>query len=170
MKQKHLFALLDQSYVTISVEFDRTARTEKRDMVRPNEERLAERHQRYTYKAPKDAGIAVDDAVVVESPSNGLCIVRVVEVHQTPQIDLDAPFEYKWIVQKVDRTGYDERVARERKFADMMLEVERTRQREQLMNDMRANLPEGSEARKLFDSATALTIDGVKSEGTGNEG
>lgn len=161
MKQRHLFSLLDDSYITIKVRFLKSqgpnepeAPAPARPRLRQNEELVSE--QLYTYKALKVTGVKVGDSVVVDSPSKGLCVVPVVEVHDTPQIDLDAPFEYKWIVQKVDRAEYDSLVDKERQFGQMMLEVERTRQREALLVDLRAHLPEGSQARKLFDNATQL--------------
>jgi hypothetical protein len=171
VKQKHLYSLLDSSYTTVLVVFGAAVRLEAPGSPvqeepllagaapRRNSEILRDRDYRdrtYIYKVPKDAGVKVDDAVVVDSPSNGLTIARVVEVHSAPQIDLDAPFEYKWIVQKIDRTDYDQRIAREREFADKMLEVERVKQRESVLQDMREHLPENSEARRLFDSATQL--------------
>lgn len=164
MQNKHLYTLLDTTYTTIKVVFGKVAHTKPRQGMEINlssgEFRVGEldakQPQSWTYKVRKDSGIKVDDAVIVESPQNGLQIVRVVEVHDTPQIDLDAPFEYKWIIQRVDRTEHDEQVAKERQFNDTMLEVERTRIREETLNNMRQHLPEGSEARKLFDQAQAL--------------
>lgn len=156
MQNKHLYTLLDTTYTTIKVVFGKVARTKPSSQRDPMEELDRKDPQSFTYKIRKDSGVKVDDAVIVESPQNGLQIVRVVEVHDTPQIDLDAPFEYKWIIQRVDRTEHDEQVAKERQFNDTMLEVERTRIREETLNNMRQHLPEGSEARKLFDQAQAL--------------
>lgn len=158
MQNKHLYTLLDSTYTTIKVVFGKVARSKPPLKMERGEIALNETSEQsaFTYKVRKDSGIKVDDAVIVESPQNGLQIVRVVEVHDTPQIDLDAPFEYKWIIQRVDRTEHDEQVAKERQFNDTMLEVERTRIREETLNNMRQHLPEGSEARKLFDQAQAL--------------
>ena len=141
MKHKHLLALLQSDYTTIEVTFDQNGK-------------------RYTYKTRLSEGIQEGDAVVVDSPSQGLVVVQVVAVHKVPKIDIDAPFTYKWIVQRVDRSSYDRTLEQEAKFADMMFEVERVRQRELLLQQFKENLPEGSAARSLFDSATSLLVEG----------
>jgi hypothetical protein len=160
VQNKHLYTLLDTTFTTIAVAFKQRASTTKPPLKMEKGELSIndafEPAQTFIYKVRKDEGIKVDDAVVVESPQNGLMIVRVVAVHDAPQIDLDAPFEYKWIIQKIDRTAHDEQVDKERRFNDMMLEVERTRQREATLGNMREHLPEGSEARRLFDQAQTL--------------
>lgn len=175
MKQKHLFSLLDTSFTTVRVVFKNNDRDVEADdgsysvqtdrFQRPvlNSVKLSKgRGQRsYIYKAPKDMGVELDDVVIVGTPSNGLVTALVVQVDEVAQIDVDADFEYKWVVQKVDRTDYDARVERERKFGEMMLEVERVNRREKLLGDMRANLPDGSQARLLFDRATSM-VGGVE--------
>ena len=176
MKQRHLYALLDTSYTTIKVVFNEIhapAPVTKRDRQVPwsADEPKTYPGQAYTYKVPKDAGVAVDDFVVVDTKSRGLTLARVVEAHESPQIDIDAPFDYKWIVQKVDRDGYQRRVQAERVFADTMLDIERVRQRESMIRGMTENLPEGSEARRLFDQTIAQlaapVVEGTASQGPG---
>lgn len=160
MKQKHLFALLDRTFTTIRVAFQKDALESERlagsVKVRFNDDMLDEPKVRgYIYKAPLSDGIQAGDHVVV-STHKGFAVAKVLEVHNLPQIDVDADFDYKWIVQKVDTTAFDARVNRETDFGQMMLEVERTRQREALVDDMRRHLPEGSEALALFERATML--------------
>lgn len=104
---------------------------------------------------PKEWALKVDDHVVIDSP-RGLAVARVVSIDASAQIDVDADFDYRWAVQRVDTSAYDARVAKEQSFSGMMLDVERTRQREALLEDMRKHLPEGSAARALFEDATKL--------------
>lgn len=160
MKQKHLFALLDTSFTTIRVAFAKDFLKAEADAEsvrkRFGSEDFAPQVRTYIYKAAIADNLKEGDHVVVETASAGLTVDKVMEVHTAPQIDVDADFDYKWIVQKVDRTEYDARVKRESDFAQMMLEVERTRQREALVEDMRKNLPEGSRALSLFENATKL--------------
>lgn len=59
--------------------------------------------KRYTYKT--DIPLEVGDQVVVEV-RHELKIVRVVHVDETPRLDANAPWEYRWIVSKVDYEGY----------------------------------------------------------------
>ena len=88
MKQSAMLALL-QECGTIGCVYDRTS-------------------QEYTYKVTHDQLRqlhAIEDAddryVVVQTPSK-LKIVKAISLHDVSQIDLDAPYEYKWIVQVVD--------------------------------------------------------------------
>lgn len=93
----HLITLLQKGYTTVEVAFDK------------------ERQRRvYTYKASLTMGLQPADLAVVESPS-GFEVVTVVRVHGEPQINVKAPYKFKWVVSKVDRTAYDEQMAREKK-------------------------------------------------------
>jgi uncharacterized protein YbbC (DUF1343 family) len=60
----------------------------------------------YTYKTLLD--INVDDYAVVDTPSNGMQVVKVVDVLQPMEVDFDVKFSYKWLVQKVDTAAYEE--------------------------------------------------------------
>lgn len=62
--------------------------------------------QTYTYKAP--ANVNVGDTVVVDTPANGFTFAIVDEILELSKINLDAKFEYKWIIQVVDTTSYKE--------------------------------------------------------------
>ena len=164
MKQKHLFSLLDTTCTTIRVVFPKDEREQdwnnRKVQDRFGDESLKLPPKTYVYKASKAAGLVVGDYVVVET-ERGMAVVRVAEVHGSAQIDVDADFDYKWIVQKVDRSEYDAQSGKEAAFSMMMLEVERTRQREVLLDDMRKHLPDGSEARRLFEQATTLALGSV---------
>ena len=151
MNQKHLLALLQSGYTTIEVVFNDSMQ-DRLGSGRTNT-------KAYTYKARLDDDIEVGDHVVVDSPSKGLTVVEVTAVHKTAKIDLDAPFTYKWIVQKVDRTRYDETKAKEDEFLETMMEVERVHERELLLAKFKDHLPEGSEARKLFENATQKVLE-----------
>ena len=132
MKQHHILALLQNGYTTIQVQFELGGRL-------------------YTYKAR--GTIAVGDIVVVDTPSRGLSTAQVVVVHPSPRIDIDSNIQYKWIVQVVDRTEYDRVAAQEQQFLDTMIEIEKVRQRDALMQSFKEHLPEGSAARAMFDAA-----------------
>lgn len=152
MKHRHLLALLQEGYTTIEVVFT--------DDASVKDGRASMALKRYTYKARLADNVQVGNRVVVDSPSNGLTVVTVVAVHSTPKIDLDVSWTYKWIVQKIDTAAYEETLRKEEHFAEVMLEVERARQRALLVEQFRTNLPENSEARKLFDNATRELLDG----------
>lgn len=101
----------------------------------------------------------------MDSPSKGLVVVEVVGTDKAPRIDLDADFTYKWIVQKVELKAYEEQLEREAKAMDALQEVERQRQRDILLQEFQLRLPEGTDARKLFDQ-TVQQLKGDESNGS----
>lgn len=167
MKNKHMYALLDDSYTTIHVSFsevhipnDKTTDwTVDQGLLRApmhlQQIGRGQREQTYCYKVPKAWNVQAGDVVVVDSPKVGLKLANVVIVDASPQIDVDASFDYKWAVAKIDLNEYSNLINKEARFADTMLQVERTKQRESLVSSFMDSLPEGSEARKLFEATTA---------------
>ena len=132
INHNHILSLMQTGFITIGVRF-------------------LGGDKEYTYKALESEGVQVGDEVIIDSPREGMKIVMVTRVDSKPQIDLSSPFPYKWIVQKVCRARYDDLLRQEQEFKDALVEVERVRQREVLMKSFHEYLPEGSEARKLFD-------------------
>lgn len=110
----------------------------------------------YTYKAMIDECIIDGDAVVVNSPSKGLTVVTVTEVHATPQIDINSNFVYQWIVQKVDTTKYKKRKELEDRLAESLLQMERQKQREALAAEVRAAI--GEDTMKQILSWTEASL------------
>lgn len=119
----HLITLLQEGYTTCRVSFPEKG-TYSRD-----EEKT------YTYKIPKDAGIAVGDRVVVYGGKE-LKVARVTEVHDEPQIDFKAPYALKWVVQRVDLTQYEEHAVREAAALDHLTRVQRKKEQEQLLKEL----------------------------------
>lgn len=147
----HILSLLQTGFTTIGITFDleMTPRDNATDRARNRNRQVGE----YDYKVMESDNIKVGDFVIVDSPHSGLTVAMVSRVDAKPRIDLDAPFAYKWIVQKVDRTRYDEVLKQEEDFKEALVEVERAKQRESVIKDFQERLPENSEARKLFDIA-----------------
>lgn len=94
----------------------------------------------YTYKVPTGWNVKAGDDLVVDAPSTGMTVVKVLEVHAVPQLDAGADFFYKWAVQKVDRTGYDLQAAREKLFLEQMAVVERQHSKKELVDKVEAVL------------------------------
>ena len=135
MKASHLAALLAQGFTTVHVQY--------------NEREI----KNYVYKAP--LGVKVGDKVVVDSTRNGLTVASVVLVDDTPKIDVTAEFNYKWIVSVVDMSAYHAQIAKEAEFLAALEQVEQAKTREESLRSYRALLPEGSEARELFETAVS---------------
>lgn len=157
INHNHILSLLQTGFTTIGVVFDLEFDARQDPVLRARNRN--NQTQEYTYKALETDQLKVGDFVVVDSPHEGLCITRVTRVDAKPKIDLNAPFSYKWIVQKIERERYDSLLAQEEAFKDALVEVERAKQREAVVKDFQERLPEGSEARKLFETA----IESVKS-------
>lgn len=180
MKQKHLFSLLDQTYTTIKVAFtdqilpagtyddgridlgeydsgNGAARTNLGEVRRKGKTPPwgGDRGRGYTYKVPLAWDVKEGETVIVLTPQSGLKFAHVVSVDEKPDIDVDADFDYRWAVQKVDLTEFQELTLKEQQFGAQMLEVERVKQRESLLESFRSSLPEGSAARTLFEQTTA---------------
>lgn len=67
----------------------------------------------YTYKVPANMALAEGDAVAVEVGAKGLSVGRVISLGGKEVIDPNAKFTYKWVVQRIDRSGYDQILAAE---------------------------------------------------------
>ena len=72
----------------------------------------------YTYKVPAGLSLAEGDSVAVEMGTKGLTVGRVIRTGGKELIDPNAKFTYKWVVQKIDRSGYDQILAAEAAAAD----------------------------------------------------
>lgn len=59
----------------------------------------------YHYKTTLD--VQADDFVVVASPTNGLQVVKVIEIINPLETDLTTSYTLKWLVSKVDLDYYD---------------------------------------------------------------
>lgn len=127
------YNLLDDSFTTVAVRF-----------FNDDEGRFRERGKTYSYKIPRSWVVAPDDLLVVEATTT-LRIVKVVERHDEPRFG-NLP-NLKWAVQKIDRTEHQALVARENKFRDALLQVER--QKDALVAELQRQAS-GSEAARLM--------------------
>lgn len=173
MKNRHMLSLLQSGYTTLQVAF--TERETSPIAMPPSTAGMAPAPwqqpightfqddrgrvrplQSYTYKT-RDLSIKVGDRVIVEDlkSKTGLTIGAVVNVDVAPVIDVDADFDYKWIVQRVDMGAYERVLQDEAEFNATLQEVERQHQRDELVAKMTAHLPEGGVARTMFDEAIA---------------
>ena len=92
----------------------------------------------YTYKT--DLELEVGDEVIVDAPSTGLTVVKVARVDTLADINMDAPFTYKWVVGKVDVDGHKARIEKEaeleKEFAAIKAKARKMRQIAQLKADL----------------------------------
>ncbi|WP_109077099.1 hypothetical protein [Aggregatibacter kilianii] len=67
----------------------------------------------YTFKANADLNLNVGDFALVHA-TDELKVVKIVEVHDFPQIEEEAGFQYKWVIQKIDLSAYRSRLEEEK--------------------------------------------------------
>jgi len=72
----------------------------------------------YSYKTFLD--LTEDDYVVVETPTNGFQVVKVVKVLTPLEINFEVSYNYKWVVAKLDLTAYDEAVELEKEVLSVV--------------------------------------------------
>jgi hypothetical protein len=135
-KACNLVALVQDDYTTAQVAFTTGTVSSKQ----------------YTYKVPTAWDVQAGDRLVVLAP-DGLAIVLVKNVDRVPKIDVDAGFTYKWAVQKVNMHEFTERNAKEQAFAERLAEVERIRQRDEVLENARKAYGPNTKARREFDKA-----------------
>lgn len=149
MKTKHIASLLQTGFTTVQVVFRASQHS-----IAATQYEAGRIPKPYTYKASLDDKLTTEDYVVVDTPTHGFVVAKVVGVDATPDLDLDADYDYKWIVQKVDPTKYQSNVAKEAAFNQAMQEVERARQRESIKMHFSEQFKD-STLGSMFDQAVA---------------
>ncbi len=132
----HLITLLQKGYTTVEVSF--------------HEPKTGEVPTVYTYKMPdklKDLGC---DRVVVENDRGVMVVAWIFLTHETPQIDVAAPYAYKWIVDVVREQDYIEQGEREKQAIKMMQDGERARAQAEALETLMASVPNREELMKLL--------------------
>lgn len=137
---RHMLAFLQDNYTTVSVKF-------------LNDIGIISGSKDYTYKVLLEDNIKEGDTCVVDV-SGVKKLVVVTAVHSTPKIDPSAQYDFKWIVQRIDTSRYDQQVAVEEKVRDMFFEIERENQRKKFVDEFKTGL-EGRPL-ELFNEAVAL--------------
>lgn len=90
----------------------------------------------YTFKADKDLDLKAGDFVLAHA-NDEVKIVQISEVHDEAQIDADAAFEYKWIIQKIDLAGYRKRLDEERAIGEMLARLQQFETKKRLLERIR---------------------------------
>ena len=103
MKKTHLVPHLVENVKTVAAVFGKGTRE-------------------YTYKT--DLELEKEQLVIVEAGSS-FSIAQIVAIHDTPQIDINAKFEYKWVVSTLDSIMEKHRdlKMREMKFVDSLADL-----------------------------------------------
>ena len=110
----------------------------------------------YVYKCHNDLDIKQGDSAVVIDDRGVLKLVTVVKVDDFADIDLNADFSYKWIVDVVRTDLYKDLMQKEQEFSRLVTEAQRAKLREETLNAFKAVVPQEGEAGRLFNLAFGL--------------
>ena len=111
--------------------------------------------QPYRFKADKALPLEPNDYVVCDT-ARGFALGKVCSVVDAALLQGDDSHAWKWVVQKVDLSAHEARKAKEAEFADALKSVELLRKQDEALKAYRNSLPEGSEARTVFENAVGL--------------
>lgn len=163
----HLVSLLQEGYTTVGVVFSTLP-----EKVMPQSQSgsiKAPWHQeapdyptageakQYTYKCQfKD--VKVGDLVILPPTSGGKLpsIGVIARVDDEPQLNFESGVEYKWLVDLVDTSAYDEVLRKEKEMMRVLRDAEKAKQRKELLDAYQLALPDDPDARKLFDQARLI--------------
>jgi len=142
-KQKHIAALLRDDLTTVAVRYVNS--DIKNEGQGPS--------RAYTYKILKEDAkkLTVGDFVVV--PVNNdykgntstvkveyMHVAVVIEIHDTPQIDVDFDGDYKWVMACFNLQHYNAVVSHDKQFADLIQTAEKEVKRASLLEQFQTTL------------------------------
>lgn len=161
MKANHIVSLLQDGYTTVHVHLQyvsepgtaptrpvRTAPTPADAFSMPQGFSSGEQ-QTWAYKSLLVDNVQPGDKVLVDARGQ-LKVGLVVSVDATPQIDVESDIDYKWIVQKVDMTRYEQILESERQFGVQMEEARKAAVRAQLKQQFFDSFPIDSPMRAVL--------------------
>lgn len=131
MKAQEIVAALQSGYVSVKVRFLQYSHT---STAREWSEKL------YTYKALASWNIQPDDRVIVDSPKDGLVVVKVDSVSSDPDLNFADVGNFKWIVQKIDTSQYDAVTQQEADLTHKVQALLRKQAQEKFLNDFSSAL------------------------------
>jgi len=107
----------------------------------------------YKYKVPNEIKIEIGDYIIVrvEGREPEIKVTKVFEVHDGNATDPNAPFKYKWIVQKVELGNYEERLTNDKKLTELVAELKNRKARQSIIDDISsvASIEELNEIKRL---------------------
>lgn len=103
----------------------------------------------YTFKAEIDSGLQVGDYAVVHA-RNQLQIVKIVEIHQVPNIDKNATFEYKWVIQKIDFDNFKNRQNEQKKLAVLLTALSNAEYKQSLLDKLNSLASKDETVKQLI--------------------
>lgn len=148
MKDIHMLSLLQSGFTTVDVRFLDSAWGDNEPR---NANNMKLSKEVYTYKVMEVLGLKEDDLVVVPA-RQGFAVAKVAKVDETPQIDVDATYPYRWIVSKLDMVPYERLQQEEKDFAEIQREVRREQEKRSMFETILKDMPADSLAVRKFNA------------------
>lgn len=114
-------------------------------------EQKSEAFHEYSYKVDTRLNLVKGDLAVVHA-NNGLSIVQISQVDETPQLDPKANFNYKWVVDKIDLTGFKARLDEEQALKQLLAKLNHAEQQKQLLERIETASQTDSELGGLWQN------------------
>lgn len=105
----------------------------------------------YTFKAEIDSDFQVGDYAVVHARDE-LKIVKIVQVHHTPKIDIHANFEYKWVIQKINFDAFKSRHQEQKRIDELLSALEIAERQKALLDRLNKLANENSAFKELMET------------------
>ncbi len=96
----------------------------------------------YTYKTLEN--VEIGDQVIVDAPDKGFVAVTVEKVCKLHELELNPHYAYKWVVQKVDTSTYEELVEKENEVKKVINESKTAALVNSMQEELKASI--GSDA------------------------
>lgn len=136
MYSSHDILYLQRPFITVEAVFTAHPGVDEAADTAANNTNYTEQ-TRYTFKAEPDLGLTAGDFAVVHA-RDSLSIVRIVAVYDPAQIDSNARFQYKWVVDKIDLNAYRARRTEEKKLGRLLRQLAFTEKHKALRQRMEA--------------------------------
>jgi hypothetical protein len=171
INRKNFAELFRTDYYTIGVFFEKDYNEEFDVNLGQKAARTINNVKEYTYKVPKSLTLTLGDKLLVCTDNNldyvrALKVVKVASINREPEIEEDSPFDYKWIVGKLDDVlvGYKEQIEKDNNLKRAVHKLEQALERVSLKKQLEAAMMElgeddKNELARLFNMPNLLGSD-----------
>lgn len=140
--------LLQQNYTTVSAVYLNEIEIEE-ILSLAEGEIVSDYYKAYTFKANLDLQLKVGDFAVVHS-RNALQVVQITQVDAQPNLDLNASFQYKWVVDKVNIQAFKQRMQEQKQFELLLKQLDYVEQQHQLVERLEQASQKDSKLAELW--------------------
>lgn len=123
--------LLQQNYTTVSAVYLNDMEIEE-ILSLAQGEIISDYYREYTFKANLDLQLEVGDFAIVHS-RNTLQVVQITKIDVQPNLDFNASFQYKWVIDKVNIQAFKQRMQEQKQLEMLLKQLDYVEQQHQLV-------------------------------------